>query len=467
MIKALRTVFGAVAARTVAATKALVLGPGVVLHSMFSGYGLAGWGSYSFGALVRLARANPYAGPALRIVWQLAAEVAVVVRRGDGPAAEALPEHPMVALLMRPGGARQRNRTWRTLVHAFVWGVYCGGELFIERTAPSTGPNAGRALSLRWWHRDRLVDIRRDDAGEPTSYVFAGYRGRRVEVAAEDVLHVVVPDPCADPGEERGLPLLVAAHRALVQVEEADTWNRNISKGGGRVPGYFVPQNLGDGQTLTKDQVEAAQSQADEATTQRRQANLPQVLSGGFRYERSGVSPREADWLKGRAVSAREVCAVIGVSPRLLADEKGGSLTDAGVDSEVRACYALTVIPLLEWFLEQLSAFLLPDGERFVAETSAIAVLAEDVSQRFEAYVEAVTGGLLTAAEARTDLGRGAEPDEGMGELRVPAVAPERPTPEPVGDPTLPPDESAVVRYLRGLPPEMWDPEAVAQRMAA
>ena len=137
---------------------------------------------------------------------------------------------------------------------------------------------------------------------------------------------------------------------------------------------------------------------------------------------------------------------MLGVSATLLADAKAGSLTDAGVDSEVRALWLLTVLPLLRFVLEHLSGFLLPEGSRYVVDVDAIEALSEDADKKVGRAVRLVARGIITIREARVMLGYAAEVDADMMD----------PTPEPAddGEPgQLPPgvvtaDGQSVIRAL-------------------
>ena len=352
------------------------------------------WGGTSYTALAASAAANPHAGRGLRLICDNGAAVPVVAYRGDDEA----PEIPALAAIERTG--------WDEMFTAFVWGVYCGGEVFFLRTAPRTGPNAGQVRRLAVLRNERFLRVEVDGLGDPLRYVFQAPGSAQSQTyAAADVLHVRLFNP-SDP--DRGLPILISARRALTMVEEADAWNRGIAKGGGRVPGYFKPSEsmlkMFQGQ-IPAEKVREAQAQTDLATRERQHVNLPQILSGAFDFEQGGVSPREADWLKGRQTAMREIAAVLGVPATLLADEKGGSLTDAGVDSEVAALYKLTIQPLVARLLRELTAWLCADGERLDADWDQVPALQEDMDAKFVRYQGAVQASLLSKKEGRVAIG--------------------------------------------------------------
>lgn len=377
----------------------------------------AAWSAPTYEVLSKKAHANPYAARALRLISQSMASVPIMAKVGEGDAAEFKEDHELARLLARPN----RRQTRRQFVDAIVNHLYCGGELFIERRGPATGQNAGKARELHLERPDRFVRfIRMGQApagflerlsaetrrlartGEIIGYEFNAPGGEPRTYTVDDMLHVRVYNP-AD--EDRGLPILVGAHRALETMEASDDWNRSIAKGAGRVPMYWVPEGLERGQQLTTEQVQSAEESLDARTKERRKANLGMVLSGSFKPVDGNVSPKDADWLGASNENARRVAAVTGVSMRLLADDKTGSLTDAGVNSEVRALMLLTVLPLLDFVLEELNAWLSEGmGAELVYDRDQIEALQEDMTEMYRRYTQAVAGGIISVNEAREAL---------------------------------------------------------------
>lgn len=357
---------------------------------------LRDWGGTDYKALAESAAANPHAGRAMRLIIDNGSSVVL----GAYKEKEEVPSDALEVV---------QKTGWDKLWAAFTWGIYCGGEVFLRKIGPTTGRNAGKARELVILRNEDFLEIKRDSNGEPTKYIFKNRSEKADAYEADEILHIKNFNPL-DP--DRGLPLLLSARRALTLVEEADTWNRSIAKGGGRVPGYWMPLGL-DGKQLSVEQQEDAQKAFDKVSQKNRKRNSETVLSGAFERIQGDVTPKDADWLKGREVSQREIASVTGVPVTLLADSKAGSLTDAGVDSEVAALFKLTIVPKVDWFLMELTAWLC-DGEELKADWDQVKALQEDIDAMYLRYTLASGEKPLTRKEARVALGYDPEPEKGM-----------------------------------------------------
>jgi HK97 family phage portal protein len=375
----------------------------------------ASWSAPTFANLAKRAYANPFAARGLRVIAQSAAAVQLVVSDGK----TMTYDHEVLKLLKRPAP----RTSWVQFCDQFVSHIYCGGEIFLEKRSPVTGPNRGKPKQLKLWSPGDFVGFIKRGINEPAGffellspeaqgmaqkgdvigYTFTTPGGTPVSFTTDQMLHARIYNP-TDP--DRGLPLLIGAARALETMEASDDWNRSIAAGGGRVPGYWVPKGLPDGVQLNKDQIEAAEAALDKRTTERAKSNLGMVLSGAFDRVDGSVTPKDADWLEGYRANARAVGTVMGVSPELLGDEKSGSLTDAGVNSQIRALYILTTLPLFDWLLSELNAWLMPayGAGTLEYDDESIDALQYDLDQKYRRYREAAGRPIISVAEGREGL---------------------------------------------------------------
>jgi HK97 family phage portal protein len=374
------------------------------------------WGAWGYRRLCELAMSNPHARRGLQLITQNIASVPLQVQRRDGNEWEASEEDAeRVALFERPNDRTSRRRFFEKIVVA----LHCGGEFWLEKRGPSTGPNAGEVRSLRVILPDEFVGFNRNrQTGEVEGYRFSSrITGQMYERTTEEVLHVRMFNPVKP---ERGMAILTAG-MALQQMQAAQEWNTNIAKGGGRVPGYWVPNaqafESGSGQApiLSPEQIQSAQEDFDKRSRERAAANLDMFLTGAFERQKGDVTPKDADWIEGQKLAIRQIATLLGVSPTLLGDEKAGSLTDSGVNSEVRALMMLTVLPLLEWLLAEISSFVLPEGQRFYYDRDQIESLQKDVNALWRRYGDAFALGIIDRDEARVALGYEAEAESSRG----------------------------------------------------
>lgn len=367
------------------------------------------WGAWGYRRLSQLAMGNPHSRRGLQLITQNAAGVPLQVQRRAGNDWEASEgDAERVAIFERPNERTSRLRFFEKMIVA----LHAGGEFWLEKKGPATGPNAGEARSLRVILPDEFIGFNRNrQTGEVEGYRFSSrVTGQLYERTTEEALHVRMFNPTKP---DRGLAILTAG-MALQRMKAADEWNTNIAKGGGRVPGYWVPnsrafQGSSGAPILSPEQIQDAQDDFDERSQERAAANLDMFLTGAFERQTGDVSPKDADWIKGQKLAIRQIATLLGVPPVLLGDEKAGSLTDAGVNSEVRALMMLTVLPLLEWLLAEISAFVLPEGMRFYYDRDQIESLQEDVNGLWRRYGDAYALGIIDREEARQGLGYEAE----------------------------------------------------------
>jgi HK97 family phage portal protein len=390
------------------------------------------WGGTTYRDLIGSAIANPHAGRGLRLICDNGGAVPVIAYRENGEEDIAAPDLPALQAIERSG--------WDDLWTAFVYGMYGGGEAFFRRLTADTGPNRGQTILIRALRNERFVRIEKDRSGEITGYTFNradGVSGTET-YPAEEIRHVKLFNP-ADP--DRGLPILISARRALTMVEEADVWNRGLARTGGRLNGILTPNTLPPGETYTPEQVKAAQASTDEAVARGTRSGFL-VTSGAFNWQSTNVTPKDADWLRGRMVSMREIAAVMGVPPTLLSDEKAGSLTDAGVDSEVAALFKLTIQPLVTRLLSELTEWLCDEGQRLDADWDQVAALQEDMDAKFKRYSD--PNSPLTKKERRVALGYDPEP--------APELADDEPEVKPgTVPPPVPDEEDEEDETIKGL----------------
>lgn len=411
----------------VAAAKAVYNLRSIHLSQWWDGL-TASWGSLDdYAAVAKKGQRNAYINRALRILSQMIASIDLVLYVDD----EQVDDNGVLALIRRPNPRQTRRHFWDNILNC----LFFGGEYWIERRAPETGANAGKPKRIYIWSPQYFSDFIKNNERAPDGFYdslspetrrmvgpddIIGYEmvhpetAEAVRFTIEEMHHARTYNPL---NEDRGLPIIIGAYRAVETIEASEDWNKSIASGGGRVPGWWRPTNLSEGQTLSPEQVESAQQAFDDHMKERQKVNLGMVLSGAYEWVDNAINPKDAEWLEGLKHNLRMVACVTGVSATLLGDEKGGSLTDAGVDSEVRATMIMTALPLVDFVLEEFNVWLAPlFGEAKVGyDKGKIEALQEDEDKKYARLLRACGGPFITRDEARVGVSKetlGGEYDE-------------------------------------------------------
>jgi HK97 family phage portal protein len=128
------------------------------------------------------------------------------------------------------------------------------------------------------------------------------------------------------------------------------------------------------------------------------QKNTPAVLSNGLEYQQLSLSPKDLQWLEGRAFSIQDISRIFGVPASFLLASSGDSQTYANLETVNRAFVNFT---LMSYFgvIEDAFSTLLPRG--VTAKFSLDAFLRGDTLTRYNAYSQALSAGWLTINEVR------------------------------------------------------------------
>lgn len=154
----------------------------------------------------------------------------------------------------------------------------------------------------------------------------------------------------------------------------------------------------------------------------------PLVLDGGMTLDTlTNVNFKELDFEYSIEVAEKEILKVLGVPPLLL-----DSGNNANLRPNHRLYYLETILPIVEKINKAIERFF---GYTITPDVSSIPALQPELRDSAAYYTSLVNGGIITAAEARNNLGF---PEiEGTDEIRVPAnIAGSATNPESGGRPT-------------------------------
>ena len=145
------------------------------------------------------------------------------------------------------------------------------------------------------------------------------------------------------------------------------------------------------------------------------------VLEADMKYQQVSMSPQDIELLASRRFQIEDICRFFGVPSVLVNDREGTTVWGSGIQQIVQGFYKLGLRPYLERYEASMKQALLTPEERrnMEIEFDFNALTRPDRSDRITMLKEAVTGGLLTANEARRE--EGMPPVEGGDELYMQA----------------------------------------------
>jgi HK97 family phage portal protein len=241
---------------------------------------------------------------------------------------------------------------------------------------------------------------------------------------------------------------------ATVDTDNASTrWNLYLLQNNATPSGLIMVKG-----NLTEEQMDNLKKDVQLKYSGPENAGRPIVLEsdGGAEWKQLSNTPKEMDWLKGRLLTARDICKLYGVPPQLLGDPD--SQTYANFEMASKAFYQGTVCPLMDHIVDGWNVWFeqwWKDGSYLKYDRDDIEALQEDRDDLFKRYGEWFAGGLITANEARTAVGFDPATDELADERMIPNTL--KPA-DVVANPPPPPPMPG----LPGLPkvdPEDDDPE--------
>ncbi len=212
-------------------------------------------------------------------------------------------------------------------------------------------------------------------------------------IAAEDMLHI----PYVSLDGLIGLSPIAQARQTVGMALAMDKFgarffgNYAMPKLAITTPNKMRPED----KTLARQDWEALQS----GSNQHRVA----ILDGGMAIEKLSLPPEDAQFLQSRGFTRREICALYGVPPQMVADlEKA---IKSNVEQQGIEFLQYTLRPLLTRWIQEIRRKLLPrvprSTKRFTVAFDVRELLRPDASTRQAYYQSGIQNGYLTQNEVR------------------------------------------------------------------
>ena len=346
----------------------------------------AGWTPLSYGEYY--ARSAPVYS-AIKLRQDAVAGVPLRVCGPEGRPVE--PGHPARRLLDRPNAFWTRGDLWRaTETYLGLWGSAYWG---LERD------DRGQPFEM-WPLRPDRVRVVPDPDQYVKGFVYVG-RGRElVPYAPDDVVWLRYFNPLDEyAGLSPVAPLRLSIDMGLDALQASRNSLTNDS-----TPGIILESS----DTPTDDEVREFYERWEARFKGPDRVRRPVLLSGGMKASGLGFSPRDMEYVSALRWSVEDVSRVYGVPKPMLGDME--RITYSNFRTARRVFWEDTIVPQLAFYREALermlrSDFPHPPGLLVEFDLSGIEALRDsenDRARRRKTYVDA---GIMTADEARQEMG--------------------------------------------------------------
>lgn len=373
--------------------------------SWFSGLAGGSWSSSNYVTLERLVKDNPYSARALWLMKEMSSSLPWTIGQKDGERMKRNESHTFHARLEMPNA----QQSYQNFIGELIEHVAFGGEYFIYTPESAlTGNRAGLpgTVGMRLLRPDRVTRITysKEDPHTAIEYRYEPVQKRFpiMLIDGSRVLHVKLEN-AADP--DRGFPLWHSILRALDLMKEADEWNKSISEGKGRVPGYINWEPPMKGEQMDPDTYDMVKRRFRENYDSARENNTPFFLGGEYSFTEAGMSLKEADFIGASREWARQIAIGTGFDPALLGDSE--HKTYSNLETAIREAFLLTVLPFMEWVFDSVNMHYLRrmGKDLIIIEVDQIQALQEDAQKLHDRLLASVKEAVISRDEMREKLG--------------------------------------------------------------
>ncbi|MBO6603475.1 phage portal protein [Rhodophyticola sp.] len=353
----------------------------------WGGAGRVAWSPRDTASLTRTGfQGNPVGYRSVKLIAEAGAALPVVCQDAE----RRYDLHPVLGLLSRPNQAQGRAE----LMEALYAQLLLSGNGYLEAVTPE--PRVPGELHVL--RSDRMSLVPGAD-GWPVAYDYT-VGAKKHRFAPELICHIRNFHPQDD---HYGLAPLQAAATAIDVHNSASRWSKSLLDNAARPSGAIVYRSADGAGSMSQDQFDRLQAEMEAHHQGARNAGRPMLLEGGLDWKPMGFSPSDMEFQKTKEAAAREIALAFGVPPMLLGIP--GDATYANYAEANRAFYRLTVLPMAQKVLAQLSHWLSGFAGEIVElkpDLDQVPALATERDAQWRRVAEA---DFLTQAEKRMMLG--------------------------------------------------------------
>lgn len=306
---------------------------------------------------------------------------------------------PAAALFRRPNP----HWTWQRLSRMDELCMCLWGQSFWALHAPAGVPTEA------WWMKPTRVEPVPDEDGYLAGFIYQGVTGERVPFRADEVVWFRYPNPL---DEFAPLSPMAAARLAADTAGAMMRANRNLHSQGLQIGGLVVPAT--DRVSFSPEQAEELETLLERRWSGVHNAKRWAVLRYEAQFREMQVSPKDAEFVDGLSLTARQVWTAYGIPGPLLNDPTGATLANVreyqrqlwehGLQPDAAARAADVALQVLPRFAGTgTRANPAPDHAEF--DFAAVPALQESASESWDRDRQAMEVGAITINEWRARQG--------------------------------------------------------------
>ena len=320
----------------------------------------------------------------VRVLSQTLASLPLLLyRRTDDEDKLRATDHPIYGLLHDQANTEMTSFQFREtlMAHLVTWG---NGYAEIEYNGNMDPIGLWPLLPDRTW--PQRVD-------EVLVYKTRVEHGREVTLPAWKVLHV---PGLGFNGLQGYSPIQL--HREAVGLGQAAAEYGARMYGNGARPSGLIEM---DGGFKDAEARRNFRQEFEEYHSGLRNAGRVAVLEKGMKWQKTGIPPKDAEWVNGRKFQIREIARIFGVQPHMIGDLQDATYSNIEQQSLEFASY--TMMPWLVRWEQVLNLALLRKAERGKLFTQFLmeGLVRGDLPSRYEAYSKGRQWGWLSANDVR------------------------------------------------------------------
>lgn len=336
---------------------------------------------------------NAYVYRCVMAIAQAASTIPLVLYQKTNKELQEIEKHPLLDLLRKPNEQESGSDFFEKVI-AFLM---LSGNFYIEMNGPG---KKSAPIELWAWRPDR-TKIVPGSGKEFIKYYRYTVSGQDNDVEATRMIHGKLFAPLDD---FYGLsPIQVNGNNIALNNAAVD-WNRSLTENYAAPSGFLMTE-----QQLSTPLFKRIKMQIRSMFGGAKNAGKPQILEAGMKWQQTGLSPKDMDFIQTYELTREEICSVFGVPPQILGIMENS--TYANFEQARSSFYTETVMPILDKVVDALNHKLAPlFGDALVIgyDKDRIDALQEDTDAKFNRMKEVKD--ILTINERREALGYEAVP---------------------------------------------------------